>query len=106
MPQVVDPQKIFLPPIHIKLRLMKDFVNVINRNGEYFQYILYKFPWIRNAKVKDVIFFCPQIMAVMNDKNFDEVLQGNVNPAWEALKLVVDNFLGRQEPPRGPERDT
>jgi hypothetical protein len=39
-------------------------------------------------------------MAVMNDRNFDEVLQRIVNPAWEALKLVVDNFLGRREPPR------
>jgi Mg2+/Co2+ transporter CorC len=79
---------------------MKDFVNVINRNGEDFQYILYKFLWISNAKVKDVIFVGPQIMAVTNDKNCDEVLQGIVNYAWEALQLVVDNFLGRQDLPR------
>lgn len=65
--------------------MTKDFVNGINRNGEDFQYVLQKFPWIRNEKVKDVIFIGPQIMAVMNDMNFDEVLQGIVNPAWEAL---------------------
>jgi hypothetical protein len=39
-------------------------------------------------------------MAVMNDMNFDEVLQVIENLEWEALKLVVDNFLGKQEPPR------
>jgi hypothetical protein len=38
-------------------------------------------------------------MAVMNDRNFDEVLQVVGNLAWEALKLFVDNFLGKQGPP-------
>jgi hypothetical protein len=39
-------------------------------------------------------------MAVINDMNFDEVLQVIENLEWEALKLVVDNFLGKQEPSR------
>lgn len=55
--------------------MTKDFVNGIKRNGEDFQYVLQKFPWIKNEKVKDVIFVGSQIMAVMNDTNFDEVLQ-------------------------------
>jgi hypothetical protein len=29
----------------------------------------------------------------MNDRNFDEALEGIEMTVWEAFKLVVDNFL-------------
>jgi hypothetical protein len=86
IPQFIDPQNTFLSPIHIKLT--KDFVSFIDRNREDFQSVVYKFPWISTAKyVTDVIIFGPQIMAVTNDKNFDEVLHGIVNPCVGSIKI-------------------
>jgi hypothetical protein len=36
---LVDPQKIVQPPLHIKLRLMKNSVKAMNRNTEGFRYL-------------------------------------------------------------------
>jgi hypothetical protein len=41
----------------------------------------------------------PQIKELMNDRNRDEVLEGTEKTAWEAFKLVVDNFLGNHKAP-------
>jgi hypothetical protein len=30
---LVNPEKVFLPPLHIKLGLMRNFVKAINKNG-------------------------------------------------------------------------
>jgi hypothetical protein len=32
----------------------------------------------------------------MNDRSFNEVLEGTERIEWEALKFVADTFLGRQ----------
>ena len=44
---IVDPKKVLLPPLHIKLGLIKNFVKAIvkyNKEGEGFQSIKSKFP--------------------------------------------------------------
>src|SRR5206468_3909121 len=38
--------KVLLPPLHIKLGLMKTFVKNLDRNGAAFQYLAQKFPEI------------------------------------------------------------
>jgi hypothetical protein len=43
------------------------------------------------------IFVSPQIKELMNDRDFDEVLAGTEKIAWEAFKLIVDNFLGNHK---------
>jgi hypothetical protein len=36
---LVNPEKVFLPPLHIKLRLMKNFVKAMDKNGAGFMYL-------------------------------------------------------------------
>jgi len=36
---LVDPSKVLLPPLHIKLGLMKQFVKALDKEGECFMYI-------------------------------------------------------------------
>jgi hypothetical protein len=36
---LVDPQKILLPPLHIKLGLMKQFVKALDKDGRCFRYL-------------------------------------------------------------------
>jgi len=44
--------KIPLPPLHIKLGLMKNFVEAMDRTGSAFKYLAEKFPRLREAKIK------------------------------------------------------
>ncbi|KAI6652464.1 hypothetical protein LOD99_7478 [Oopsacas minuta] len=49
-------EKILLPPLHIKLGLMKNFVKAIveyNKEGEDFKYLKDKFPKVNDAKIKE-----------------------------------------------------
>lgn len=51
---LVHPQK--MPPLHIKLRLMKNFVKGMDKTGNGFAYVRNKFPKISDAKLKEGIF--------------------------------------------------
>lgn len=50
---LVEPSNVLLPPLHIKLGLMKQFVKALNKEGECFSYIEMKFPGISDAKLKE-----------------------------------------------------
>jgi len=43
-PPLVLPEKIYLPPLHIKLGLMKNFVKGMNTTSCRFEYVRNKFP--------------------------------------------------------------
>jgi len=73
---LVDPAKIFLPPLHIKLGLMKNFVKAMDKEGEGFRYLREMFPRITEAKTLEGIFVGRQIRHVMNDKRFKDLLVG------------------------------
>jgi hypothetical protein len=94
---LVDPNNILLPPLHIKLGLMKNFVKAMNQDGEAFKYLRAKFPRLSEAKVKEGIFVGPQIRDILKDPAFDEILEGKEKAAWEAFRGVVRGFLGNRK---------
>lgn len=49
---LVNSKKIFLAPLHIKLGIMKQFVNPFPRRGKRFKYLRDKFPTLSKAKLK------------------------------------------------------
>ena len=53
-------EKILLPPLHIKLGLMKQFVKALDKEGECFKYLCTKFPRLTYEKIKAGIFFGPK----------------------------------------------
>nr|XP_036219079.1 uncharacterized protein LOC118680996 [Bactrocera oleae] len=91
---LVPSEKIFLPPLHIKLGLMKNFVKAINKDGAGFQYLKTKFPRISDAKLKEGIFVGPQIRELMKDEAFESKLSKTEKRAWVAFVKVCHNFLG------------
>lgn len=91
---LVDRDRIYLPPFHIKLGLMKNFVKAMDKSGVGFNYLKVKFPRISDAKIKGGIFIGPQIREIMSDNHFDELLKGAELTAWKSLKDVAYNFLG------------
>ncbi|XP_066433989.1 uncharacterized protein [Eleutherodactylus coqui] len=51
---LIDPKDVLLPPLHIKLGLMKNVVKGMNEEGQAFKHLREKFPRLRDAKVKEV----------------------------------------------------
>jgi hypothetical protein len=58
---LVNPQDVYLHPLHIQLGLMKIFVKALDRKGQPFVYLRNKFPKLSEAKVEEGIFIGPQI---------------------------------------------
>jgi len=58
-PPLVPSEKIYLPLLHIKLGLMKNFVKGRDKTGRGFEYLRNKFPNVSDAKIKEGIFTGP-----------------------------------------------
>lgn len=64
---LVNPTNVLLPPLHIKLGLMKQFVKGLNRDDSGFSYLQEIFPHLTYAKLKEGIFVGPQIRKLLKD---------------------------------------
>lgn len=91
---LIDIKKILLPPLHIKLGLMKNFVKALDKDGKAFKYLEDKFPDISEAKLKAGVFIGPQIRKLVNDSNFVSQMVSVERCAWEEFRNVIENFLG------------
>lgn len=97
--KLVDVEKILIPPLHIKLGLMKQFVKALNTNSKCFKYIRSQFPHLSDAKVQEGIFVGPDIRKLMQDDNFVTTMSLKEKNAWQSFKAVVQNFLGNKRAP-------
>ena len=96
---LVDMNKVLLPPLHIKLGLMKNFVKALHKNGAAFQHLSTVFPGLSAAKLKEGIFVGPQIQEVLKDTDFEELLNLKELRAWEAFPSFCSGFLGNTRLP-------
>ena len=91
----LDPRdKIIIPPLHIKLELMKQFVKALAVDGCCFNYICNFFPGMSNEKLKAGTFDGPQIRKIMKDPSFVEFMTVVESAAWISSSMIVKNFLG------------
>ena len=81
-----------MPPLHIKLGLLKNFVNAMDKREAGFKYLAIKFPRLSKAKIK----VGPQTKQLLQDREFDQTLDGKEKMVWKAFKLVVTKFLGNK----------
>ena len=51
---LVEPSKILLPSMHLKLGLMKNFVKAMNQEEAAFTYVRENFPRLSEAKLKEI----------------------------------------------------
>jgi len=94
---LVETSKVLLPPLHIKLGLMKQFVKALDKNGECYAYLGHKNPTISDAKLKEGIFDGPQIRTMLKDEAFVATMNNDEKAAWLSFKKVVENFLGNHK---------
>ena len=90
---LVDAKNVLLPPLHIKLGIMKQFVKALDKDSGCLQYMCQKFPSIK-AKVKEGLFVGPQIRKLMFDKTFESTMTQCELEVWNAIKTVIERFLG------------
>jgi hypothetical protein len=67
---LVARDRIILPPLHIKISLMKQFVKALNKDGSCVEHITHKLPEMTMDKLKARSFDGPQIRQLINDPNF------------------------------------
>ncbi|XP_053968164.1 uncharacterized protein LOC128869618 [Anastrepha ludens] len=91
---LVDSNDIILPPLHIKLGLMKNFVKAMDKTGKGFLHLKEKFKYLSDAKLKEGIFVGPEIRQVLKDEEFQKKLTAKEKAAWISFKEVCANFLG------------
>ncbi|XP_034149862.1 uncharacterized protein LOC117594834 [Esox lucius] len=83
--QLGDPWKVLMPPRHIKLGLMKQFVRALHKESAAFNYLLDIFPELFEAKVKAGVFVGPQIKKILVCSEFPKKLTSKEKEAWNSF---------------------
>ena len=86
-----------LPPLYIKLGLMKQFVKALDKNGGCFKYLCRFFPGLSLEKLKAGIFDGSQIRKLISDPNFTKNMTDVELSAWSSFVSLVKNYLGNHE---------
>ena len=93
---LIYPIKILLPPLHINLVLIKQFVKALYKNLDAFKHLQNFFIKISAAKIEAGIFVGPQIRKILACNEFlDDLTTERV--AWNSFALVVRGFLGNHK---------
>ena len=93
---MLDRKNIILPPLRIKLGLMKQFVKGFDCSGDYYGYICSTFAGHSNEKKKAGIFDGPQIRTLLREQYFVTTMTVAEARAWKTFSKVVHNFLGNK----------
>ena len=91
---LADPCKMLLPPLYIKLGLMKNSVKTLDRNGTAFSFMCEKFPRHSVEKIKAGVFIGPQICQLFRDLLSDVASNDDEKAARNAFRHVATGFLG------------
>ena len=85
---LVNPDKVLMLPLHIKLRLMKNLVKVMaKQNSNGFEFLCKKFPKFIQAKLKEGIFVGAEIQ-IFEDPEFEKT----INSGW-AISHISTNYV-------------
>ena len=91
---LVNRDRIILPPLHVKLGLMKQFVKAMDKHGSCFNYIVQKFPGLSMENLKAGILDGPQIRKLIQDQAFTSYMTAVESAAWCSYVSVVRELLG------------
>ena len=86
-----------MPPLHIKLGLIRQFVTALDKDSAALKYLQVLFPKLSEAKVKAGTFAGPQIKKIIECDEFIKLLSRKQKTAWNSFVAVVHSFLGNQK---------
>ena len=90
---MINSNKVLLPPLRIKLGLMKQFAKVLNKESECTAYLCQMFPELSIEKLRAGIFDDPQIRCLMQNKCFSLTMTTLKKNTWRSFTAVAENFL-------------
>ena len=90
----MESTNVLIPPLVIKLGLMKQFVKALPKDGQCFQYLCGRFPYLFAAKKKVSIFVGPDIRKLLSNNHFESQITLTEKEAWVSFKNVITKFLG------------
>jgi hypothetical protein len=96
---LVAVSKVVLPPLHIKLWVMKQSVKALNEEGDCSKHICQKFTALTEATLNEGIFTGPDIRKILSDATFEGTMFATERTAWLAFRDVVTKFLGNTKDP-------
>lgn len=91
---LVDPCKVLLPSLHIKLGPMKCFVKALDRTGPESSFLCAKFPRWGMEKIKAGVFSCPQIRQLFKKPQFVLAVSDDEKADWNGFRHVTAGFIG------------
>lgn len=91
---LVESRKIIIPPLHIKLGLIEQFVKTLPNDGNAINHLQQMFPKLSSAKVKSGVFIGPDIDKILKNYEFKLVLSSEHLTALKAMEKVITGFLG------------
>ena len=91
---LVSRDRTILPPLHIKLGLMIQFVKALDKHGDCFNYIVKKFLGLSMEKMKAGSFDGPKIRKLIQDQAFTSHITAVESADWCSYVSVVREFLG------------
>lgn len=97
---LVPSYKVLLPPLHIKLGIVKQFVKAMSRvQSAAFMHIFQVLPSLSEAKINEGIFTGPQIRELLKNKEFERLMTDKEKAAWQSFREVTKNFFGNNKDP-------
>lgn len=100
---LVKKDNIILPPLHIKLGLVKNFIKALDKEGEAFSYLRTIFQNLSLAKISEGVLDGPQIRKLLANTQFETFLSSDEKAAWSSFRLIVSDFLGNKRSPNYKE---
>lgn len=96
-PLINDTSNIILPPLHIKLGLVRQFVRALDSKSMAFQTLKVIFPSLSAAKIENGCFNGPQIDKLFKSDAFLNLLKPIEKEAFKVIHDVIENFLGNRK---------
>ena len=93
VPPLVESKKVLMPPVHIKLVLVKQFVRAMNAKGKALKHLFDMFSHVKRQNGR-CIFIGPDIHNMLQLPKFKEKKTRKEQNAWWALRQEVKHFHG------------
>lgn len=75
-------------PLHIKLELIKQFLQALPQDGYYLKFLTMKFPFISHKKLKARISVDPHIKKFMKNKDFEKTMN-EIDKHCKSVKMII-----------------
>lgn len=100
---LVPKEKILLPPLHLKLGIIKQFFRALKDNEPFLHTIQELFPSISREKIRAGVFTGPQVNTMLESSSLPPCMSQTQLAAWRSINSVRKNFLGNYRAPNYEE---